>query len=419
LNEFDRKPRASYNVKIKESCAVDVLGGKAVGRWEGKYVIGLTGNIAMGKSLVRRMLEHLGAYTIDADGLAHQAMARGAPAYKPTIITFGQWIVDSEKRIDRSKLGAVAFSHPEALVRLEAITHPIVGRAIDTLIRRARHKVVVVEAIKLLEGQLADQMDAIWVVDASEEQQAERLARRGLTNLEALKRIRGQNPQRAKLDRADVVIHNSGTPEETWAQVRAEWSKIKGSAEEEAAQAVVQTVAVKTTPEEAADKMVISSLDIIRGMPRNAEQIAAVIETRTGQKLSRHNVLVAFGEKSYMLAMADGQPIGLVGFLVENLVTRVDEFLIIQQAPITPVATALIEAIEKASRELQSEVGYFFLPETAADELVRAFLQLGYERQELEDIKVPAWREAAREARPDNSRIYAKKLRAERVLKPL
>ena len=76
-----------------------------MGRWPGKYVIGLTGNIAMGKSLVRRMLEHLGAYTIDADGLAHQAMAPGAPAYKPTIAMFGQWILDSEKRIDRSKLG--------------------------------------------------------------------------------------------------------------------------------------------------------------------------------------------------------------------------------------------------------------------------------------------------------------------------
>ena len=126
-----------------------------MGRWKDKYVIGLTGNIAMGKSLVRRMLEHLGAYTIDADGLAHQAMAPGAPAYKPVIVTFGQWILDPEKRIDRTKLGAVAFSHPDALMKLEALTHPVVGQAIDTLIQRARQKVMVVEAIKLLEGQLA------------------------------------------------------------------------------------------------------------------------------------------------------------------------------------------------------------------------------------------------------------------------
>ncbi|MCC6798776.1 MAG: dephospho-CoA kinase, partial [Anaerolineae bacterium] len=159
-----------------------------MGRWEGKYVIGLTGNIATGKSLVRRMLEHLGAYTIDADGLAHQAMAPGAPAYKPVVLTFGQWILDAERRIDRGRLGAVVFSHPDALRRLEALTHPIVIRAIDTLISRAQQKIVAVEAIKLLETPLAERLDAVWVVDADEKTQVERLARRGLDREAALKR---------------------------------------------------------------------------------------------------------------------------------------------------------------------------------------------------------------------------------------
>jgi dephospho-CoA kinase len=390
-----------------------------VGRWEGKYVIGLTGNIAMGKSLVRRMLEHLGAYTVDADGLAHQAMAPGAPAYKPVVMTFGQWILDSEKRVDRSKLGAVAFAHPEALARLEAITHPIVGQAIDTLIKRTRHKVVVVEAIKLLEGQLADQMDAIWVVDASEEKQLERLAKRNLPRLEALKRIRIQNPQTDKLARANVVISNNGSPEETWQQVRVAWSQIKGAAEEEEIQAAPQRVEVQGADKRKTGQMIISSLDIIRGLPRNAEQIAGLIQEHTGKQLSHMDVLMAFGQKSYMLAVAGDMPVGLVGFLVENLITRVDEFMVIEQAPIAPVATVLIQAIERASKELQSEVGYVFLPENESPEMVQTFLDQGYEKQELEDIKVPAWREAAREARPDGHQIFAKKLRAERVLKPL
>jgi dephospho-CoA kinase len=390
-----------------------------VGRWEGKYVIGLTGNIAMGKSLVRRMLEHLGAYTVDADGLAHQAMAPGAPAYKPVVITFGQWILDSEKRVDRSKLGAVAFAHPEALARLEAITHPIVGQAIDTLIRRTRHKVVVVEAIKLLEGQLADQMDAIWVVDASEEKQLERLAKRNLPRLEALKRIRVQNPQTDKLARANVVISNNGSPEETWQQVRVAWSQIKGAAEEEELQAAPQRVEVQAVDKRKTGQMIISSLDIMRGLPRNADQIAGLIQEHTGKQLSRMDVLMAFGQKSYMLAVAGDTPVGLVGFLVENLITRVDEFMVIKQAPVTPVATVLIQAIERASKELQSEVGYVFLPQNESPEMVQTFLDQGYEKQELEDIKVPAWREAAREARPDGHQIFAKKLRAERVLKPL
>jgi dephospho-CoA kinase len=391
-----------------------------VGRWKDKYVIGLTGNIAMGKSLVRRMLEHLGAYTIDADGLAHQAMAPGAPAYKPVVLTFGQWILDAEKRIDRSKLGAVAFAHPEALARLEAITHPVVGQAIDTLIQRARHKVVVVEAIKLLEGSLAGQMDAIWVVDSTEEKQLERLAKRQLSRLEAIKRIRMQNPQTEKLARANVVISNNGTPEETWAQVRVAWSQIKGAAEEEELQTAPQRVEVAAPATPPADnKMVITSLDIIRGMPKNADQIAQIVRQRTGKQMERQDVLMSFGQKSYMMAMANNEPVGIVGFLVENLITRVDELLVIERAPLQPVASALVQAVERASRELQSEVGYIFVPEKDAPEMVQVLLQEGYEAQQLEDIKILAWREAARESRPDSALIFSKKLRAERVLKPL
>src|SRR5260221_4820855 len=135
-----------------------------VGRWANKYVIGLTGNIGMGKSLVRKMLEHLGAYTIDADGLAHQVMAPGAPAYAPAIETFGKWILDAQNRVDRTKLGAVVFSHPEALARLEEMTHPIAGQGIDTLVSRAKQPIVVIEAIKLLVGTRSSPVESIWVV---------------------------------------------------------------------------------------------------------------------------------------------------------------------------------------------------------------------------------------------------------------
>ena len=388
-----------------------------MGRWKDKYVIGLTGNIAMGKSLVRRMLEHLGAHTIDADGLAHQAMAPGAPAFKPVVITFGQWILDSEKRVDRAKLGAVAFSHPEALARLETITHPIVGRAIDTLIQRARHEIIVVEAIKLIEGPLADQMDAIWVVDASEEKQMERLAKRGLSRPDAMKRIRVQNPQVDKLARAHVVISNNGTPGETWAQVQAAWLQLRGATAAAERMADRQEIEVKPTGD--APQPTLSKFEVMRGMPKNADQIATLIRERTGHQLSRDDILMAFGQKSYILAIANEQAVGLIGFLVENLVTRVDEFLILERVPVAAVAKGLIEAVERASRELQSEVGYVFLPDSAPQEMSRTLTEQGYVAQELDDIKVPAWREAARESRPDRTHIFSKQLRAERVLKPL
>src|SRR5215813_5247961 len=181
----------------------------------------------MGKSLVRKMLEHLGAYTIDADGLAHQVMAPGAPAYAPAIETFGKWILDPQNRVDRTKLGAVVFSHPEALARLEAMTHPIVGQGIDTLVSGAKQPIVMIGAIKLLEGNLASQVDAIWVVDAAPQIQLERLiSKRGMSEYEARKRIDTQNPQRDKLAKASVVITNNRSPEDVWVQVQREWNKI-------------------------------------------------------------------------------------------------------------------------------------------------------------------------------------------------
>jgi dephospho-CoA kinase len=389
----------------------------AVRRWQDRYVIGLTGNIAMGKSLVRRMLEHLGAYTIDADVLAHQAMSPGAPAYKPVVLTFGTWLLDADKRIDRARLGAIVFAHPEALRRLEAIIHPIVERAIDTLIARNQRRFVVIEAIKLIEGPLADQVDSIWVVNASQQTQIARLIKRGLSQPEALRRIQVQNPQADKLARAHVIIDNNRTPEETWGQVRAAWLQIAGAAQAELLQTAPQRVALKGV---ASDGGALAALQIIRGTPHTAAQIADVMLRCTGKRLSHDDVLIAFGQKSYLLAVVDQAPVALVGFLVENLVTRVDELLILAGQPVAPITAALVAAVERASRELQSEVGFVFLPPDAPSEMSGALREQGYEAQTLETISVPAWREAAREARPDvSTQILGKKLRAKRVLKPL
>src|SRR5512145_153685 len=117
--------------------------------WPGKYVIGLTGNIATGKSVVRKMLEHLGAYGIDADALSHRAIAKDAPGFKPVVDHFGKWILGEDGQVDRAKLGRVVFADPDALTQLEAIVHPLVRQAVDVLIRRSTQQVIVIEAIKM------------------------------------------------------------------------------------------------------------------------------------------------------------------------------------------------------------------------------------------------------------------------------
>ena len=129
--------------------------------WPGKTIIGLTGNIATGKSVVRRMLEHLGAYTIDADALSHRVIAKGAPGYQPVLDKFGTWLLDKDSQIDRGKLGRLVFSDAQALAQLEDIVHPYVLQAIDMLVKRATQIVLVIEAIKLLESDLRNKCDTL------------------------------------------------------------------------------------------------------------------------------------------------------------------------------------------------------------------------------------------------------------------
>ena len=138
-------------------------------KWAGKYVIGLTGNIGTGKSVVRRMLEHLGAYGIDADALSHRAIAKGAPGYEPVLEAFGRYILGPDEQIDRKKLGRLVFNDPEALKQLEAIIHPLVKHAIDLIVRRASQKVIVIETVKIFESGMSEVCDSVWVVYAPEE----------------------------------------------------------------------------------------------------------------------------------------------------------------------------------------------------------------------------------------------------------
>lgn len=194
--------------------------------WPDKTIIGLTGNIATGKSLARRLLEELGAFTIDADQVAHEVMRRGQPAHAAILQTFGAGILDANGEIIRSKLGEIVFADPASLRQLEAITHPAVRRRIDALVRAAEADVVVIEAIKLLEGALREAVDAVWVVDAPPATQLSRLVeQRGMTKAGAQQRIASQNNQADKLAAADVIIRNDGSLAETRAQIQQAWQR--------------------------------------------------------------------------------------------------------------------------------------------------------------------------------------------------
>ncbi|MBN2388877.1 MAG: dephospho-CoA kinase [Anaerolineales bacterium] len=375
-------------------------------KWPGKYVVGLTGNIATGKSVVRRMLEHLGAYGIDADALSHRAIAKGAPGYQAVVDNFGKFILDNKGEIDRTKLGRLAFSDPEALTSLEKVVHPLVEQAIDMLVQRASQRVIVLEAIKLLEGPLAESCDTIWVTHAPEELQKARLmTKRQMSEADALNRIRSQSAQEIKTAAANVVIHNTGSFEATWKQVTAAWKAISPITD--------------TTPV-VMKKTAAGELSIQRGRPRDSAKIAALITRLSGgaNPQNHDDIMAAFGEKAFLLLMSGEELSGLAGWQVENLVARTTEMYVAPDLPIDQALRTLVDELERASQDLQCEASLLFLPpQLASQETV--WKELGYERQAPQTLGVQAWQDAAIESQPPNTILLFKQLRQDRVLRPI
>lgn len=195
------------------------------------FVVGLTGNIATGKSTVLQYMAEKGAHTIDADKLAHRAMKPGGRAYASIVETFGEEILAADGTIDRKALGRIVFADPAALRRLEAISHPAVFAMARCEIHHTEARVVMIEAIKLLEGKTRTLCDEIWVVTARPETQLQRLMNgRGLDRDTAQQRMDAQAPQAEKVRQADRVIENDGSPADLRAQLDAGWAELQTKA---------------------------------------------------------------------------------------------------------------------------------------------------------------------------------------------
>jgi dephospho-CoA kinase len=382
-------------------------------KWPGKYVIGITGNIATGKSVVRKMLEHLGAYSIDADALGHRAYSKGSPGYKPVVDLFGQWILGPDGQIDRSRLGRVVFTDPQAMGQLEKITHPLVLQAIDYLTRRASQTVVAIEAIKLIESQIDKNCDAVWVSYAPTEIQIARLMQaRRMDENEARQRVRSQSPQDNKLASANVVIKTAGSFEDTWQQVMNAWQRTLPAL-------VEPTAAIAAQPEAAGAAQAGLKFTVERARPRHSAEIAAFI-TRMGRgkTLTQADIMAAFGEKAFLLLQQEQKTVGVAGWQVENLVARTTDMYIDPLLPVAEALQPLISEMERASKDLQCEASLLFIqPELAQHEPI--LHKLGYERRLPNTLGVQAWQEAAADSMPNNTVLFFKQLRQDRILRPI
>lgn len=198
-------------------------------------VVGLTGNIASGKSTVARLLSERGAAVIDADVLSRRAVESGTEAYRQIVDRWGADVIDADGALDRAALRRRVFKDQTELEALNAIVHPEVERLRHRLTDEARargERVVICDTPLLFESHLTDEFGRIVLVDAPRPVRLERLVReRGLSETDALAMIAAQMPAELKRARADSVIDNVGTLAELVGRVGDVWAELERAAD--------------------------------------------------------------------------------------------------------------------------------------------------------------------------------------------
>lgn len=193
-------------------------------------VVGLTGSIATGKSVVARILAELGAKIIDADRVAREVVQPGEPALAEIVAAFGRKVLQPEGELNRKALAELVFTDAASLARLNQITHPRIIERINELCQAYLTQgagLVVIDAPLLIETGLAEQVDVVVVTTCPREVQIARIqARDGLSRAEAEQRIASQLPQEEKIKQADFVIETDCSLAELRVRVKEVWEEI-------------------------------------------------------------------------------------------------------------------------------------------------------------------------------------------------
>ena len=194
------------------------------------FIIGLTGAIGTGKSLVRKMLEHKGALTIDADRLAHRAYAAGTKGFNELSRTFGNEILDQNGHVNRKRLGELVFRDSHALHQLEAIIHPLVTQAVERIIKLSPLPIIVIEAIKLLESDLKKHCDIIWEVTSHPEDIYQRIGKsRSMSRTHIDERLSHQDFEDIDRSLINLTISNTSDIKTLWTNLSSIWDDLAKS----------------------------------------------------------------------------------------------------------------------------------------------------------------------------------------------
>lgn len=390
-----------------------------------KIVIGLTGNIATGKSIVLRMLQEMGASVIDADKLVHRLMVQGGPAHQAIVEEFGNFILDGAGQIDRRRLGKIAFAIPEALTRLEEITHPAVRQEIRQRIESSNTPAIAVEAIKLFESGLADECQANWVVTSPPETQLKRLVeRRKMSPDQAQQRIKAQSPAQEKVAKADLVIDNSGDLGKTWLFVKKHFTALMQDKADvaEAVPAEPAPTPVAQTPQAAAPPTEISpdQVEVRRAKRPDLEAMAKLIAagTKGAIKPDMSQMMEALFSRAYLVATYNGHVVGTAGWLTENLIAGLQDFYVLHDELWPSVGKRMLDRVHEEVASLSCEVALTFVLDQAGSKPVEFFESQEYQQAEGKDLGY-MWKDAAMEWQPEGSVLLYKKLREQRIMVPM
>jgi dephospho-CoA kinase len=279
-----------------------------------------------------------------------------------------------------------------------------------------------VEAIKLFESGLAEHCDATWVVVAPPDLQLKRLVeRRKMAPEQAKQRIKAQSPQQEKAARADVVIDNSGPLAKTWAAVKKQFTELLQSIDSTQSVAVEPETAVPTPqPAPTGAEVDLKDLAIRRAKRGDLGNMAELIVAGTKGAIAPDisEMMEGLFSRAYMVALAGGQVIGMIGWQAENLVAGLQDFYVLRDELWGTVGQDILDKVHDEVNSLSCEVALVFVPNQAGPKPVEFLEGQGYERSESKNL-IPDWREAAVEWQPENSVLLFKKLREQRIMVPM
>jgi|GEM_PF-587822 dephospho-CoA kinase len=375
--------------------------------WPDKTIIGLTGNIATGKSVVMRLAAQKGALTLDADQVVHEIMDQDARLQAAIADAFGEQVRTADGRIDRPALGTLVFNDPEAMRTLEGMIHPVVRQVIFQRIGASAAGVVLIEAIKLLEGELAQMCDQIWVTDCAATTQIERLmVCRGLDQEAAILRVQAQNPQVEKVAQADVVIDTDGPMAETVKQVEAAWTALF-------AHPLPEKPAGESVPAGNGAESESREVFVRRARPADIPAILLLMQRATPDalRLRRADLLHALSERSYLIGQVGAEITMVMGWNTHSTtVACIDQIVAHPVETMAVAGPALLREIEQSAQELICEVILAFLPEDGPDGLYQVFRAAGFQRREITNLP-RVWLESIDQGQPAGTLIMAKVLR--------